>query len=83
MSNDDYRRISTNIDEYRSGNLTFVALTQPSVPNPILHLGLIMALAPNIWALVLARFVVGFASGFSSVLVPIYLGEHAFRQHHR
>ena len=36
-----------------------------------------MALAPNIWVLVLARFVVGFASGFSSVLVPIYLGELA------
>mmetsp|Transcript_55350 Transcript_55350/g.152380 ORF Transcript_55350/g.152380 Transcript_55350/m.152380 type:complete len:528 (-) Transcript_55350:441-2024(-) len=39
--------------------------------------GIIMALAPNIWVLVLARFVVGFASGFSSVLVPIYLGELA------
>jgi len=39
--------------------------------------GLLLALAPSISVLVLARFIVGLASGFSSVLVPVYLGEVA------
>lgn len=39
--------------------------------------GTMLSLAPNITYLVLARLVIGFASGFSSVLVPIYLGELA------
>jgi MFS transporter, SP family, solute carrier family 2 (facilitated glucose transporter), member 3 len=34
-------------------------------------------LYPDMFTIVLARFIVGFASGFSSVLVPIYLGEMA------
>lgn len=39
--------------------------------------GLLQTLAPDMFTIVLARFIVGFASGFSSVLVPIYLGEMA------
>lgn len=39
--------------------------------------GLIQTLAPDMFTIVLSRFLVGFASGFSSVLVPIYLGELA------
>jgi len=37
--------------------------------------GLIMTLAPNIYWLIPARFILGFASGLSSVVVPVYLGE--------
>ena len=36
-----------------------------------------MSLAPNIYFIIIARFVVGFASGLSSVVVPVYLGEIA------
>lgn len=39
--------------------------------------GLIMALACNIYMLIIGRFVVGFASGAVSVVVPLYLGELA------
>jgi MFS transporter, SP family, solute carrier family 2 (facilitated glucose transporter), member 3 len=39
--------------------------------------GLLQTLAWNISVIIIARFIVGFASGFSSVLVPIYLGEMA------
>mmetsp|Transcript_33337 Transcript_33337/g.72102 ORF Transcript_33337/g.72102 Transcript_33337/m.72102 type:complete len:811 (+) Transcript_33337:99-2531(+) len=39
--------------------------------------GLIMTLAQSIYWLIPGRFVVGFASGVSSVVVPIYLGEIA------
>ena len=37
--------------------------------------GWFLALAPTIHFLIAARFLIGFASGFSTVLVPIYLGE--------
>ena len=39
--------------------------------------GLLQTLAWNMSTIILSRFIVGFASGFSSVLVPIYLGEVA------
>ncbi|KAE9013916.1 hypothetical protein PR003_g14897 [Phytophthora rubi] len=39
--------------------------------------GAIMALAVNVYALILGRFLVGFASGTVSVVVPLYLGELA------
>jgi SP family facilitated glucose transporter-like MFS transporter 3 len=39
--------------------------------------GALQALAPGIYIVVVARFVIGFASGFTSVVVPIYLGELA------
>ena len=39
--------------------------------------GTLQALAPNIYVIIVARFIIGFASGFSSVLVPVYLGEMA------
>jgi MFS transporter, SP family, solute carrier family 2 (facilitated glucose transporter), member 3 len=39
--------------------------------------GLIMSLAPNIFWLIPARLVIGFASGLSSVVVPVYLGEES------
>jgi MFS transporter, SP family, solute carrier family 2 (facilitated glucose transporter), member 3 len=39
--------------------------------------GLLMSAAPGIYWLVPARFVVGVASGLSSVVVPVYLGEIA------
>ncbi|RLN87209.1 hypothetical protein BBJ28_00006564 [Nothophytophthora sp. Chile5] len=39
--------------------------------------GAIMAFAVNIYALILGRFLVGFASGTVSVVVPLYLGELA------
>lgn len=39
--------------------------------------GLIQTFANNIYVIIFSRFVIGFASGFSSVLVPIYLGELA------
>ena len=34
-----------------------------------------MTLAPSIYWLIPARFILGFASGLSSVVVPVYLGE--------
>jgi MFS transporter, SP family, solute carrier family 2 (facilitated glucose transporter), member 3 len=37
--------------------------------------GLLQTLAPNMYVIIIARFVVGFASGYSSVVVPIYLNE--------
>mmetsp|Transcript_36100 Transcript_36100/g.71861 ORF Transcript_36100/g.71861 Transcript_36100/m.71861 type:complete len:603 (-) Transcript_36100:15-1823(-) len=37
--------------------------------------GLLMGLALNVYWLIPARFLVGFASGLSSVIVPVYLGE--------
>lgn len=39
--------------------------------------GLLQTLAPDMFTIILSRFIIGFASGFSSVLVPIYLGELA------
>ena len=39
--------------------------------------GTALALAPSMAVLVVARFVVGVASGVASVLVPVYLGELA------
>lgn len=39
--------------------------------------GLIQTLAKNMMYIIVARFIIGFASGFSSVLVPVYLGELA------
>jgi len=39
--------------------------------------GLLQTLAIDMFSIILARFIVGFASGVSSVLVPIYLGELA------
>jgi SP family facilitated glucose transporter-like MFS transporter 3 len=39
--------------------------------------GLLMTFAPNVYWLIPARFIIGFASGYASVLVPVYLGEIA------
>ena len=39
--------------------------------------GVIMTLAPNVYWLVPARLIIGFASGLASVVVPVYLGEIA------
>ena len=39
--------------------------------------GIIQTTAKNMIFITVARFIIGFASGFSSVLVPIYLGELA------
>ncbi|GKY96641.1 hypothetical protein MPSEU_000623700 [Mayamaea pseudoterrestris] len=39
--------------------------------------GLLQTLALNMVMMTISRFIIGFASGFSSVLVPIYLGELA------
>ncbi len=39
--------------------------------------GLVQSLALNMYFIIGARFIIGFASGISSVLVPIYLGELA------
>lgn len=39
--------------------------------------GLLQTFAPDMMTLIVARFIIGFASGYSSVLVPIYLGELA------
>jgi SP family facilitated glucose transporter-like MFS transporter 3 len=39
--------------------------------------GVLQTCATNMYVIVLSRFIIGFASGFSSVLVPIYLGELA------
>ncbi len=39
--------------------------------------GCLQTFAPDMYTIILSRFIIGFASGFSSVLVPIYLGELA------
>jgi SP family facilitated glucose transporter-like MFS transporter 3 len=39
--------------------------------------GLLQTIAPDMYTIILSRFIIGFASGYSSVLVPIYLGELA------
>ena len=39
--------------------------------------GLLQTFARNMYYIIAARFIIGVASGFSSVLVPIYLGELA------
>lgn len=39
--------------------------------------GLIMAFSWNVYMLIFGRFIVGFASGIVSVVVPLYLGELA------
>jgi len=39
--------------------------------------GLTQTFALDMFTIIVARFIIGFASGFSSVLVPIYLGELA------
>ena len=40
--------------------------------------GLLQTLAPDMYTIVVSRLIIGFASGYSSVLVPIYLGEVRF-----
>jgi SP family facilitated glucose transporter-like MFS transporter 3 len=39
--------------------------------------GLVQTLAQDMFTICVSRFIIGFASGYSSVLVPIYLGELA------
>lgn len=39
--------------------------------------GVVMSLAPSVYYLIPARLIIGFASGLSSVVVPVYLGEIA------
>lgn len=39
--------------------------------------GVIMTMAPNVYWLIPARLLIGFASGVSTVVVPVYLGEIA------
>lgn len=39
--------------------------------------GLMQTFALDMFTIILSRFIIGFASGYSSVLVPIYLGELA------
>jgi len=39
--------------------------------------GLIQTMAQDMLTIILARFIIGFASGYTTVLVPIYLGEIA------
>lgn len=39
--------------------------------------GILQSLAPNMNTIILARLLIGFASGFTSVVIPIYLGELA------
>jgi len=39
--------------------------------------GLLQTVALDMFTIITARFIIGFASGFSTVLVPIYLGELA------
>lgn len=39
--------------------------------------GLMQTFALDMFTIIIARFIIGFASGYSSVLVPIYLGELA------
>jgi len=39
--------------------------------------GLVQTFSIDMFSIILSRFIIGFASGFSSVLVPIYLGELA------
>mmetsp|Transcript_30097 Transcript_30097/g.82674 ORF Transcript_30097/g.82674 Transcript_30097/m.82674 type:complete len:664 (+) Transcript_30097:196-2187(+) len=39
--------------------------------------GLLQTFALDMMTIIAARFIIGFASGYSSVLVPIYLGEQA------
>ena len=37
--------------------------------------GILQTFAIDIYTIIVARFIIGFASGYSSVLVPIYLGK--------
>lgn len=37
--------------------------------------GILQTCALDMFTIILARFIIGFASGYSSVLVPIYLGK--------
>ena len=39
--------------------------------------GLLQTVAPDMLTIIISRFIIGFASGYSSVLVPIYLNEMA------
>jgi len=39
--------------------------------------GLIQTVAQDMLTIILARFIIGFASGYTTVLVPVYLGEVA------
>ena len=37
--------------------------------------GILQTFAPDMMTIIVARFIIGFASGFSSVVVPVLLGE--------
>jgi len=39
--------------------------------------GILQTCAPDMMTIIVARFIIGFASGFSSVVVPVLLGEFA------
>lgn len=39
--------------------------------------GALQTVAPDMFTIIAARFIIGFASGYSTVLVPVYLGEMA------
>lgn len=39
--------------------------------------GLIQTVAQDMYTIIFSRFIIGFASGYSTVLIPIYLGEMA------
>jgi hypothetical protein len=41
--------------------------------------GLIMTFASSVYWLIPARLIIGFASGQSSVVVPVYLGAEIFK----
>lgn len=40
--------------------------------------GVLQTVALDMFTIIVARFIIGFASGYSSVLVPIYLGKCSF-----
>ena len=44
--------------------------------------GVLQTMALDIFTIIIARFIIGFASGYSSVLVPIYLGTLFFNKSH-
>ena len=42
--------------------------------------GILQTCAPDMMTIIVARFIIGFASGFSSVVVPVLLGEWACQE---